>query len=137
MVRISGVDLKDNKKVQYALTDIYGIGKEKAFQVIEKAKIDIAKKVNQLKEDEISKIQQIIDKEFMVEGDLRREIEENIKRLRVIGSYRGSRHVRGLPARGQRTRSNARTKRGKRKTVGALKKEERAKTEQPAGGNKE
>lgn len=131
MVRISGVDLKDTKKIQYALTDIYGIGKVKALQVIEKAKIDITKKVNQLKEDEISRIQQIIDKEVTVEGDLRREVEENIKRLRVIGSYRGSRHVRGLPARGQRTRSNARTKRGKRKTVGALKKEERAKVEQP------
>lgn len=130
MVRIAGVDLQDNKKIQFALTDIYGIGKAKALSLIKQAKVDAAKRARELKEDEIARIQKIIEKGFVIEGDLRREIDENIKRLKTIGAYRGLRHSRGLPVRGQRTRSNARTKRGKRKTVGALKKEQRAKTEQ-------
>lgn len=130
MVRIAGVDLQDNKKIQFALTDIYGIGKAKALSLIKQAKVDAAKRARELKEEEIVRIQKIIEKGFVIEGDLRREIDENIKRLKTIGAYRGLRHSRGLPVRGQRTRSNARTKRGKRKTVGALKKEQRAKTEQ-------
>lgn len=129
MVRISGTDLPDQGVVQYALTKLYGIGKNNALVVLEKANITPFKRVKELTEQEVSKIQQIIDKDFVVEGDLRRSIGEHIKRLRVIGSYRGNRHAKGLPVRGQRTKSNARTRRGKRKTVGALKKDDRAKVD--------
>lgn len=127
MVRISGVDLPDNGIIQFALAKLYGIGPSNALVLLEKASIDRIKRVKQLSEQDIAKLQQIIDKDFIVEGDLRRAVGETIKRLKVINSYRGARHTRGLPARGQRTKSNARTRRGKRKTVGALKKDDAAK----------
>lgn len=127
MVRISGIDLLEKRRLEIALTSIYGIGRSNASLILKEAKISKDKRVSDLKEEEVVKIQKIIDKDFIVEGDLRREVAENIKRLKIIGSYRGIRHSKNLPARGQRTRSNARTKRGKRKTVGAMKKEQRAK----------
>lgn len=124
MARLVGVNLPDDKRVDYALTAIYGIGWHRAQAVLKEASIDSAKRVNALSEDDIKKLQTIIEKSFKVEGDLKEEINSNIKRLREIGAYRGIRHLRGLPARGQRTKSNARTRRGKRRTVGALKKED-------------
>lgn len=127
MVRLAGVDLQDHKKVDIALTYIYGIGRRNVIGLLKKSSVDGNKRIKELTEEEIGRMQKIIDKEFMVEGDLKIEISENIKRLKEIGSYRGLRHSRGLPVHGQRTRSNARTKRGKRQTVGALKKETRAK----------
>ena len=132
MTRIHGVVLPDNKQVIYALTLLYGIGFSVSKKILSQAKVEVNKKVNQLTEDELKRIISILDKEYNVEGDLREEINTNIKVLRDIGSYRGIRHIKNLPARGQRTRSNARTKRGKRKTVGALKKEAWAKVEQTA-----
>lgn len=122
MARIAGVDLPENKRVDIGLTYIFGIGRSNVVQVIEDANVDAAKKVSDLTEEEINKLQKAIEK-FKVEGDLRREIEQNIKRLEEIGSYSGLRHRKGLPVRGQRTKSNARTKRGKRKTVGTVRKE--------------
>lgn len=127
MVRLAGIDLQDHKKVDIALTYIYGIGRRNVVGLLKKSGVDGNKRIKELTEEEISRMQKIIDKEFTVEGDLKIEISENIKRLKEIGSYRGLRHSRGLPVHGQRTRSNARTKRGKRQTVGALKKETRAK----------
>jgi len=130
MARILGVNLPDNKRIDYALTLIYGVGWTSSKRILGEAKIEVNKKVSQLNEDDFKRIIVILEKGHKVEGDLREEINDNIKRLREIGSYRGIRHIRGLPVRGQRTRSNARTKRGKRKTVGALKKEVWAKMEQ-------
>lgn len=130
MVRLLGVVLPDNKRVEYALTLIYGIGWSNSRKILNQAKIDRNTKVSKLTEDEFKKIIAFIEENYKVEGELREEINENLKRLREIGSYRGIRHIKGLPVRGQRTRSNARTKRGKRKTVGALRKEEWAKMEQ-------
>lgn len=127
MVRIIGIDLPNHKRIDVALTYLYGIGRSAARTIIKKSGVDGAKRVKDLTEDDVGKIQKVIEEKFKVEGDLRGEIAENIKRLKEIGSYRGMRHTRGLPARGQRTRSNARTKRGKRKTVGAMRKEIRAK----------
>lgn len=130
MVRIVGVDLSDNKRLDIALTYIYGIGRSNAKSILHKADVSGAKRVKDLTEGEKGKIQKIVEENFTTEGDLRAKIAENIKQLKESGSYRGIRHIRNLPARGQRTRSNARTKRGKRKTVGALRKEVRAKLEQ-------
>ncbi|QQG44707.1 MAG: 30S ribosomal protein S13 [Candidatus Roizmanbacteria bacterium] len=130
MARILGVNLSDNHKVEYALTLFYGIGWTLSGKIIDQAKVDKKKRVKDLTEDDLKKITTIIEKNYKVEGDLREELNENLKRLREIASYRGSRHEKGLPVRGQRTRSNARTKRGKRKTIGALKKEVWAKLEQ-------
>jgi len=130
MVRIIGVDLPDNKRIDIALTYLYGIGRSNVKIVMEKTGIDGGKRVKDLSEEEVNRIQKNIEENFKVEGDLREEVAENIKRLKQIGSYKGIRHAKNLPVRGQRTRSNARTKRGKRKTVGALKKEVRAKLEQ-------
>lgn len=127
MARISGVDLIDSKRLDIALTKVYGIGRSNVMVLLEKVNILGNKRVKELTEEEVGKIQKTIDKEFKVEGDLRSEVQGNIKRLKQIGSYRGLRHSRNLPVRGQRTRSNARTKRGKRMTIGALKKETRAK----------
>lgn len=127
MARISGVDLPNNKRLDIALTYIYGIGRTNVKQVLEAAQIPADRRVNTLTDEEVNKIGKIIEKTVMVEGDLRRRVFDNIKRLREIGSYRGMRHTHALPARGQRTRSNARTKRGKRLTIGAMKKEDRAK----------
>jgi len=129
-MRILGVPLPDDKRIDFALTLIYGIGWNRAQKILKATKIGPDKKIHQLSEEEIKKITDFIEKNYKVEGDLREEINENIKRLKEISCYRGIRHIRGLPVRGQRTRSNARTKRGKRKTVGALKKEAWAKLEQ-------
>lgn len=129
-VRIVGVNLPDEKRIEYALTFIYGIGPSLAKRILKGVGLNANKKVKELSDLEIKNIQDFIEKEFTVEGDLKAEISENIKRLREIGSYRGYRHVRGLPVRGQRTRSNARTRRGRRRTVGALSKEAWAKIDQ-------
>lgn len=131
MTRISGVDLPDHKRIDIALTYLYGIGRSNVNVILKQSGISADKRVKTLTEEDIGKIQKSIEDNFKIEGDLRIEISENIKRLREIGSYRGIRHIKNLPVRGQRTRSNARTKRGKRKTVGALRKEIRAKLEQP------
>lgn len=117
MARIAGVDLPRNKRIEIALTYIHGIGRSSANNILEKADVSPAKKSDDLNEDEINGIRRIIDQEYKVEGELRREVQLNIKRLMDIGSYRGLRHRRGLPVRGQRTSSNARTRKGKAKTV--------------------
>jgi small subunit ribosomal protein S13 len=122
MARIAGVDLPENKRVDIGLTYIFGIGPSNVKGVLKESGVDGAKRIKDLTEEEVNKLQKLVDK-IKVEGDLRQEIEQNIKRLEEIGSYRGLRHRRNLPARGQRTRSNARTKRGKRKTVGTVRKE--------------
>lgn len=124
MPRISGVDIPDQKRIDIALTYIFGVGRSNVVKVLSGAKVDRSKRAKDLNEEEISRIQKVIDSGIKVEGDLRKEIQENIKRLKQIGSYRGKRHLANLPVRGQRTRTNARTKRGKRVTIGALKKEE-------------
>jgi len=126
MARIAGVDLPENKRVDIGLTYIFGIGRSNVVSVVKNANVDGAKRIKDLTEDEINKLQKAVE-QFKVEGDLRQEIEKNIKRLEEIGSFRGMRHRKGLPVRGQRTRSNARTKRGKRKTVGTVRKEVAAK----------
>ncbi len=128
MARIAGVDLLDNKRVDIGLTYIYGIGRANVVAVIKEAAVDGAKRIKDLTEDEINRIQKVVEK-IKVEGDLKQEVEQNIKRLETIGSYRGSRHRKGLPSRGQRTKSNSRTKRGKRKTVGTVRKDVVAKTD--------
>lgn len=122
MVRIAGIDLNISKRVDISLTKIYGIGRSNAQKILKSADVLAHKRTKDLKEEEINRIQKIVDS-IKVEGDLRREVGDNIKRLKEIGSYRGMRHSRNLPSRGQRTRSNARTKRGKRVTIGAIKKE--------------
>jgi small subunit ribosomal protein S13 len=129
MVRIIGQDIPDNRKVWFGLTKIYGIGKNNVKDLLDKTNVDGEKRVSELSSEEISKIQKTLDEDYTVEGNLQREIQDAIKRLKAIGSYRGLRHTMGQPARGQRTRSNARTKKGKRKTVGAMKKDIRAKME--------
>lgn len=121
-MRISGVNIPDEKKLEIALGYIYGVGRRNVFEILEKAKVEGGKRVNSLTEEEQKRIQQALEG-YKLEGDLRTEVAANIRRLKDIGSYRGSRHSKNLPARGQRTRSNARTKRGKRVTIGAIKKE--------------
>lgn len=125
-----GVTLPDEKRIDYALTILYGIGWSNVKTILSQTGIEANKKVKEITEEEFKKIIEVIEKNYKVEGYLREAVNENIKRLREIGSYRGIRHVRGLPVHGQRTKANARTKRGKRKTVGALKKEMWAKLEQ-------
>ena len=122
MARIAGVELPENKRIEFALPYIYGIGMSVAEKIVEEAKVNLGARVKDLTEEEISRIQKLVDK-YTIEGDLRRQIQQNIRRLEEIGTYRGVRHKKGLPARGQRTRSNARTKRGKRVTIGAMKKD--------------
>jgi small subunit ribosomal protein S13 len=122
MARIAGVDLPRDKALVYALPLIYGIGKHNASEVVEKAGLDPRKKVRDLSETEVAQLREIIDREYQVEGDLKREVQSNIRRLIEIGSYRGLRHRRGLPVRGQNTRHNARTRKGKPKTVAGKKK---------------
>jgi small subunit ribosomal protein S13 len=119
MARVAGVDLPKEKRIDIALSYIYGVGRPMASKIIVEAQLDPAKRAKDLTEEEVNKLNSIITKTFKVEGDLRREIQANIKRLMDIGSYRGYRHRRNLPVRGQRTKTNARTRRGKRKTVGA------------------
>lgn len=121
MARIAGVDLP-NKHVNIALTYIYGIGRSSADEICEKTKIDKNRKMNDLSQEEVNELRQLIENEYKVEGRLRTEIALNIKRLMDIGSYRGLRHRKGLPVRGQRTRTNARTRKGKKKTVAGKKK---------------
>ncbi|MFA6857876.1 MAG: 30S ribosomal protein S13 [Treponema sp.] len=121
MARIEGVDVP-NKHIGIALTYIYGIGRPAAKDICDKAKVDPEKMANDLTEDELAKVREIIDKNYKVEGRLRTEIGLNLKRLMDIGCYRGLRHRRGLPVRGQRTRTNARTRKGKKKTVANKKK---------------
>lgn len=127
MPRIAGIDLNLNKRTDIALTRLYGIGRSNVVNIMGVAQVDVAKRVKDLTEEEVNRIQKAVDK-LKVEGDLRQEVSENIKQLREISAYRGIRHVRNLPTRGQRTRSNARTKRGKRVTIGAIKKEMAEKT---------
>jgi small subunit ribosomal protein S13 len=117
MARIAGVDIPKNKQVWVSLQYIYGIGPTLSQKILAQAEVDPATKVSDLAEDEVNRLREIIDKGHNVEGELRKETDLNIKRLIEIGSYRGSRHRHGLPARGQRTRTNARAKRGARKTV--------------------
>ncbi len=117
MARIAGVDLPRTKRIDIALTYIYGIGRQTASKMVEDLHIDPAKKSQDLDESEISRLRETINQDYKVEGDLRREIELNIKRLMDINSYRGLRHRRQLPARGQRTSTNARTRKGKAKTI--------------------
>ena len=122
MARIAGVDLPREKRVEIGLTYIYGIGRPTATLILEKAGINPDTRVKDLTEEEAGKIRKIIDEEYLVEGDLRREVSLNIKRLMEIGCYRGIRHRRGLPVRGQKTKTNARTRQGPKKTVGRKKK---------------
>jgi small subunit ribosomal protein S13 len=128
MARIAGVDLPRNKHVNIALTYIYGIGRPRAARILDAAKVDPMKKVQDLGEDEVNRIRQVIEAEANVEGDLRKDVSMNIKRLIEIGSYRGFRHRRNLPVRGQRTHTNARTRKGPRKGTVAQKKKATAKT---------
>ena len=120
MPRILGVDIPMNKRVKYALQTIYGIGPAIAEEIIVKANIDPNLKASQLSDENISAITNLLQNDYTVEGDLRREIMINVRRLQAIGCYRGLRHKKGLPTRGQRTRTNARTRKGKRVTVGAI-----------------
>ncbi|MBO8129574.1 MAG: 30S ribosomal protein S13 [Peptococcaceae bacterium] len=122
MARIAGVDLPRDKRVEVALTYIYGIGRSTAQQLLARTNVNPDTRVRDLTEDEVTRLRELIDKEYIVEGDLRREVSMNIKRLIEIGSYRGLRHRRGLPVRGQRTNTNARTRKGPRKTVGVRRK---------------
>lgn len=122
MARITGVDLPRDKRVEVALTYIYGIGPTLSKQVLEKTGINPDTRVRDLTEDEIGKLRETLDNDFQVEGDLRREISLNIKRLMEIGCYRGLRHRRGLPVRGQNTKNNARTRKGLKRTVGVKRK---------------
>lgn len=122
MARIAGVDLPKNKQVLFALQYIFGIGKSVSANILEKAKIDFDKKVTDLTDEEVAQIRAILQADYKVEGSLRSEIQQNIKRLMDIGTYRGIRHRRGLPVRGQRTRTNSRTRKGKKKTVAGKKK---------------
>jgi small subunit ribosomal protein S13 len=128
MARIAGVDLPRNKRSFIALTYIYGIGQPRATRILDQANVDPMKKVQDLGEDEVNRIRQVIEGEGLVEGDLRKEVQMSIKRLIEIGSYRGYRHRRNLPVRGQRTHTNARTRKGPRKGTVAQKKKATAKT---------
>jgi small subunit ribosomal protein S13 len=117
MARIAGVDLPNNKRAEIALTYIFGIGKSTSQRILDQAGIDRSIRIKDLTEEDATRLRVIVDRDYKVEGDLRREITQNIKRLQEIGSYRGLRHRRNLPVRGQRTKTNARTKRGARRTV--------------------
>lgn len=122
MARIAGIDLPKEKRIEIALTYIYGIGRPLSNRILKSAGVNPDTRAKDLKEEEVSRIAAIIQKEHKVEGDLRREVSQNIKRLIDVGSYRGLRHRRSLPVRGQRTRTNARTRKGPRKTVGVTRK---------------
>ena len=122
MARISGVDLPREKRVEIGLTFVYGIGRVSATKILEAAKVNPDTRVRDLTDDEVKRISEVIDADYMVEGDLRREIAMNIKRLQEIGCYRGIRHRKGLPVRGQKTKTNARTRKGPKRTVANKKK---------------
>ena len=128
MARIAGVDIPDNKRGEIGLTYIFGIGPKTSYDILTEAKIDPTVRVKNLNDAEISRIQDIINANYTIEGELQRVVTANIKRLRDINSYRGLRHKANLPARGQRTRTNARTKRGKKVTVGGTAKKAPSKT---------
>jgi len=128
MARIAGVDLPPNKRVEIGLTYIYGIGRAQANQILSSTGVSPNTKIRELNDDEINKIRKVIEEQHRVEGDLRKEISFNIKRLMEIGSYRGLRHRRGLPTRGQRTHTNARTRKGPRRGAIAVRKKASAKT---------
>jgi small subunit ribosomal protein S13 len=130
MARIAGVDLPREKRIDVGLTYIYGIGRSTARQILEKAGVDGAIRVKDLSEDKIVKLREIIERDYQVEGDLRKEVSMNIKRLIDTGTYRGLRHRKGLPVRGQRTRTNARTRKGRRASIGKARKP----TGTPSGG---
>ncbi len=132
MPRIAGIDLPIHKRMFIALTYIHGVGRANAKLILQKANVDAQKRVEELTPEEISRLQKVIETGYVVEGNLRRSVRDAIERLKRIGSYRGIRHLRGLPVRGQRTRTNARTGRGKRRTVGALTKDMAAKLETQA-----
>lgn len=117
MARIAGVDIPRNKQVEVSLTYIYGIGRKRSQEILARANVDPMSRVRDLSDADVTRLREIIDNDYVVEGDLRREVAMNIKRLTEIGSYRGLRHRRGLPVRGQRTRTNARTRKGPKKTV--------------------
>lgn len=122
MPRLAGIDIPEKKRVDIALTYIYGLGRTNVKGILKQTGVNPSTRVSELTAEELSKLQKVIDT-IKVEGDLRKEVGQSITRLKEIGSYRGTRHNKGLPVRGQRTRTNARTKRGKRMTIGALKKE--------------
>ncbi len=122
MARIAGIDLPKQKKAFIGLTYIYGVGRSTAMTILTKANVNPEKKISDLTEEEVAKIRSVMTADYKVEGALRSEVQQNIKRLMDIGSYRGLRHRRGLPVRGQRTRTNSRTRKGKRKTVAGKKK---------------
>lgn len=120
MPRVLGIDIPGNKRVEYSLRYIYGIGPKRAAEIVAAAGIDPAKKADDLGDDELRSIMDLLQNKYVVEGDLHREVSQNIRRLSSIGSYRGIRHTRGLPVRGQRTSTNARTRKGPKRTVGAV-----------------
>lgn len=136
MPRIAGVDIPENKRIETALTYIVGIGPKNVRQVLEKAKINPDQRTAKLTSEEVARLQKTIDS-YATEGEVREQVRENIQRLKRIGCYRGLRHSQGLPVRGQQTKTNARTKRGKRKTVGALKKEDVSKMQERMKGSGE
>ena len=125
-MRFSGVNIPDEKRVDIALSYLYGVGRKNAVEILKKSEVDASTRVKSLTEEQQKRIQKILEG-HKIEGDLRAEVSENIKRMKEIGAYKGVRHSRNLPVRGQRTKSNARTKRGKRVTIGAIKKEVAAK----------
>lgn len=120
MPRVLGVEIPGNKRVEYSLRYIYGIGPARAREIIVEAKLDPAKKADDLTDEELRRIMELLQSRYVVEGDLHREVAQNVRRLSAIASYRGIRHTRGLPVRGQRTSTNARTRKGPRRTVGAV-----------------
>lgn len=120
MPRIAGIDIPNNKKIEYSLIYVQGIGLATAKKLVSMARIDPNIKAGDISDEDVSKINQLIEQNFRVEGELRRSVSDNVKRLIEIGSYRGTRHKKSLPARGQRTRHNARTRRGKKQTVGGM-----------------
>ncbi|MCY3670956.1 MAG: 30S ribosomal protein S13 [Alphaproteobacteria bacterium] len=122
MARIAGVNIPTQKRVEISLTYIHGIGRAKSREICEKAEVPLEYRVNQLTEDQVIRIRETIDRDYMVEGDLRREVAINIKRLMDLGCYRGQRHRKGLPVRGQRTHTNARTRKGKARPIAGKKK---------------
>jgi small subunit ribosomal protein S13 len=132
MIRIAGVNIPEDKKIWFGLTKIYGIGRTSAFKILEKAGVSPEKRGYELTEEEITAIRKIVESEYKVEGELRKEIQLNIKRLIDLGTYRGLRHLRGLPVRGQRTRSNARTRKGPKRRILSSKKKKEAKAAKEA-----
>jgi len=128
MVRIVGIDIPNNKRIVVALTYIFGIGKTFSEKILSEAKVSFDSRSDKLSSEELERIRQIINRTYRIEGDLKSEVSQNVKRLRDINAYRGYRHTRGLPVRGQRTKTNARTKRGKKVTVGSGRKKAAEKT---------